>query len=166
MSGALLAAVCAWLLGGFTEPLGSTIPVILLVAATIFVLLVKRGPLKGRFSLPENRRQIPAEILGGSVVRGAWRFGFEMGTGVRTYVPSAAPYLLLLGIVLARPMLAAALLAGCGFAIGRAVPLVVRMGLSATNERPAGVLLRPSLYYEPAGLLIVVVTGVLLLSWT
>ncbi|MBY8871119.1 hypothetical protein K7640_04575 [Micromonospora sp. PLK6-60] len=49
---------------------------------------------------------------------GAFQFGFEMGTGMRTYSPSALPHLVLAGLVLVVPF-GGALLAAAGFALGR-----------------------------------------------
>lgn len=127
VAGALLTVVLAWLLSGFVEPLGRTPRAVLLCAGALFVWAAKHGPLSGRVSLPESRRQIPSAVFVGSLVRGAYRFGFEMGTGMRTYLPSFAPYVLLLALVLARPTLAQALLIALGFGLGRAMPLMVQL---------------------------------------
>lgn len=124
-AGASLTALGAWILSGFTEPLGAGARLALLIAAALAATVVKLGLVPG-LSLPESRRQIPAETFGGGLVRGAFRFGFELGTGLRTYVPAIAPYVLLLVILLARPTLGAALLIGLGFGLGRAVPLFVQ----------------------------------------
>src|SRR5438132_14144104 len=95
-SGALLTTLGAWFLSGFTEPLGTVVRVVLFCLGAAFAWLVKQGPLAHFFSLPEARRQIPAEVFGRGLVRGAYRFGFESGTGVRTYLSSPATSLLLL----------------------------------------------------------------------
>lgn len=127
VAGASLTALLAWLASGFVEPLGAAARVGLLVAGALFAWTVKHGALAGRVRLPEARRQIPLEVFFGGLVRGAWRFGFEMGTGMRTYVPSSAPYVLVLALVLARPTLGQALLVALGFGLGRAVPLMVHL---------------------------------------
>ena len=127
VSGAIPTALAAWLLAGFTEPLSEGWRLGLLVGGAIFIWLCKHGPLVGIVVLPETRRQIPAEVFGGSLVRGAYRFGFELATGVRTYAGVAAPYVLLLAMLLIRPTLAQALLIGAGFGLGRAVPMVARL---------------------------------------
>ena len=132
-SGAVLTATIAWILSGFTEPLNDGLRAVLLGAGAVFIWMCKAGPLSKVISLPETRRQIPAHVFGGSLARGAYRFGFELGTGMRTYVPSAAPYVLLLAIVLARLTLAHALLVGLGFGLGRAIPLMAE--LSATGRQ-------------------------------
>ncbi|MDP8930017.1 MAG: hypothetical protein M3O70_15975 [Actinomycetota bacterium] len=128
IAGATLTAILAWLLSGFLEPLGGTLRAALLCVGALFVWAAKDGPLVGRMKLPEARRQIPMAILAASLVRGAYRFGFEMGTGMRTYVPSFAPYVLLLTLIVARPSVGQALLIAVGFGLGRAIPLMVHLG--------------------------------------
>ena len=139
-SGALATALVVWVLSGFVEPLGEGLRAAVLIAGAVFVVLCKHGPLAGVISLPEARRQIPAEVFGGSLVRGAYRFGLELGTGVRTYVPSPAPYILLLAVFLARLSLADAVLVGLGFGVGRAFPLMVQL-TAARRVRAANPLL-------------------------
>ncbi len=75
------------------------------------------------FRVPENARLVPEGV---QHLRewGALQFGFEMGTGMRTYSPSALPHLALLAVVLVVPFPAAFTLAA-GFAAGRlAMPLL------------------------------------------
>ena len=70
-----------------------------------------------RFPVPENARLVPEDVQH----RGQWgalQFGFEMGTGMRTYSPSALPHLVLAAIVLVVP-LPAAFAVAAGFALGR-----------------------------------------------
>lgn len=72
------------------------------------------------FPLPQNGRQVPREIfLRGKTLAGL-RFGIELGSGVRTYAPAGAPYILGVALLLGSvsPMHAAA--AGVGFGLGRA----------------------------------------------
>ncbi len=126
-TGALLSALSVWVLSGFTEPLGMRVRIVLLLTGTVFVWLCRHGSLVGVLALPEARRQIPSQVFTSGIYRGAYQFGFEMGTGVRTYVPSIAPYILLLTVWLVRPTLATALLVGCGFGLGRAIPMMVMM---------------------------------------
>jgi hypothetical protein len=76
-----------------------------------------------RFRVPENARLVPEDVQH----RGQWgalQFGFEMGTGMRTYSPSALPHLALAAVVLVVPLPAAAAVAA-GFAAGRlAMPVL------------------------------------------
>lgn len=126
-TGALLSALSVWILSGFTEPLGTWGRIVLLLAGALLVWLARHGPLVGVITLPEARRQIPSQVFTNGIYRGAYQFGFEMGTGVRTYVPSIAPYFLLLSVWLAHPTLATALLVGFGFGLGRAIPMMAML---------------------------------------
>jgi hypothetical protein len=70
-----------------------------------------------RLPVPENARLVPEDVQH----RGQWgalQFGFEMGTGMRTYSPSALPHLVLAAVVLVVP-LPAAFAVAAGFAAGR-----------------------------------------------
>ena len=161
-SGALVSALVAWVLSGFAEPLGPSARLALLVAGAAFIWLCKHGPLSRYVTLPETRRQIPAQVFGGSLTNGAYRFGFELGTGVRTYAPSAAPYILLLALVLAHTTLANAVMAGLGFGLGRAVPLMVQ--LSAVRQlRAANPFLRSTDLFASATATLLVIAGALIL---
>lgn len=76
-----------------------------------------------RLRVPENARLVPERVQHPGEW-GALQFGFEMGTGMRTYSPSALPHLALLAIVLVVPFPAAFAVA-TGFAAGRfAMPLL------------------------------------------
>lgn len=131
-SGALLTALLVWVLSGFVAPLPAGARVGMLGVGAVFVWLCKEGPLMGVVALPEARRQIPTEVFGSGLVHGAYRFGFELGTGVRTYAPSPAPYILFLTLLFAQLTLVNTLLVGVGFGIGRALPLLAH---SSASER-------------------------------
>lgn len=138
--GALATAVTAWVASGLLEPLGAVPRAALLVGGALFVWLSMRGPLASVVSLPQTRRQIPAQVFGGGLVRGAFRFGAELGTGVRTYVSSPAPYILLLALVAIGPTLGTAILAGLGFGLGRSAPIAARLPLDSRNRFTVGFL--------------------------
>lgn len=75
------------------------------------------------FPVPENRRLVPERV---QHLRewGAGQFGFEMGTGMRTYSPSALPHLCLAAVLLVLPF-GGAFAAAAGFALGRlAMPVL------------------------------------------
>jgi len=89
--------------------------------AALAVLLRECGML--RFRVPENARLVPEDV---QHLRewGALQFGFEMGTGMRTYSPSALPHLVLVAVVLVVPF-PAAFATATGFAAGRlAMPVL------------------------------------------
>jgi hypothetical protein len=71
--------------------------------------------------LPQNARQIPQEVLQLRLRRGSLQFGFELGTGVRTYVSASTPYVLALGLLLSRQDLLPTVLTGTAFGAGRAL---------------------------------------------
>lgn len=76
--------------------------------------------------LPQNRRQVPRNIVRRGPAVGALQFGFEMGTGARTYVTAAAMHCLLVAIILLA-RLDEALLAGVAFGLGRAAMPTLRL---------------------------------------
>jgi hypothetical protein len=123
-SGAIVSMAGAWLLSGLAEPLQKWQRTTLLVTGALLIGASKGSHLSGIVRLPEARRQIPSRVLHGGLIRGAYRFGFELGTGVRTYLPSPAPYIVLLVVLLAGPTLGQALLIAIGFGLGRGWPLL------------------------------------------
>lgn len=115
--GAGATALGLWVLSGFAEPLPSRLAWPVVAAFAVACLLRDFGLV--RFRLPENRRLVPEPVLRRPA--GALQFGFEMGTGMRTFVPSSAPYVLAAALVLVRPGLVATLVAAVGFGCARAV---------------------------------------------
>jgi hypothetical protein len=72
-----------------------------------------------RVTLPHRRIQVSSAVIGAGSEAGALQFGFEMGCGVRTHMPSNLPYLPLVALLLVGGW-ATALLTGLGFGLGRA----------------------------------------------
>ncbi|GAA3850738.1 hypothetical protein [Streptomyces sedi] len=120
-----------WLASGLVAP----VPTGWRAAGTVgFALLAvaRDAGLLPRLRLPQNARQVPQDVLQRDLARGALQFGFEMGTGVRTYVSASLPYALALAVLLANDA-GVALLAGLGFALGRAATPTLRFA-SGTGE--------------------------------
>ncbi|MGW0809223.1 hypothetical protein [Nonomuraea sp. NPDC002799] len=88
------------------------------------------------FRLPQNARQVPSSIVARSDGSGALQFGFEMGTGLRTFMPTHLPYVLVSLILLAAPWWTAPI-AGFCFGVGRAIMVLsaVRRGNAADWDR-------------------------------
>jgi hypothetical protein len=126
--GALLSATVLWLLSGLLTPVPAGWRQGLLVLAAVAAVARDAGWL--RLPLPQNARQIPQQVLQRHLVRGTLQFGFELGTGVRTYVSSSAPYVLVLAVLLTGGP-ATALAIGCGFAAGRALTPALRLASGA-----------------------------------
>jgi len=124
-AGALLTAALLWLLSGLTSPLPPVAARILLVAA--LALLALRDLEVVRFWLPENHRQIPQSVLRKPGAIPALQFGFELGTGVRTYAPAAAPYMVAVAVILLHPAWWSVVAVAAGFAAGRAMMPATRL---------------------------------------
>jgi hypothetical protein len=120
--GAVLVAFVAAVLGALPQALlPAPVRWALFGLVALPVLLRECGLV--RFAVPQNARLVPEDV---QHLRewGALQFGFEMGTGMRTYSPSALPHLVLVAVVLVVPFPAAFALAA-GFAAGRlAMPLL------------------------------------------
>jgi hypothetical protein len=83
-----------------------------------------------RFGLPENRRLVPETVFRLGRHLGPFQFGVEMGTGVRTYLPTGLPYVLVVAVaLLASPI--AAVVAGLGFGLGRCLMVIANLGYDA-----------------------------------
>jgi hypothetical protein len=87
-----------------------------------------------RFKLPENRRLIPQDVLNGWLLPAHLQFGFEMGTGVRTYVPATAPYVLGVAVLLSNVSLVHAVLVGVLFGLGRLAIVLSRLLSGAEGD--------------------------------
>lgn len=120
--GAVLVAFVAAVVGALPQALvPGPVRWVLFGVVALPVLLRECGLV--RFRVPENARLVPEDV---QHLRewGALQFGFEMGTGMRTYSPSALPHLAMVAVVLVVPFPAAFALAA-GFAGGRlAMPLL------------------------------------------
>lgn len=121
LGGSVTAAVL-WLLSGLTAPL----PSITSTAAILGMAALGAAREAGlvRIPLPQNARQIPREVLELRLLAGPLQFGFELGTGVRTYLSASTPYVVALGLLFGNPPLLLTLLTGIAFGAGRALSAV------------------------------------------
>lgn len=125
--GGATTSLLAMLLGSLT--LRPWAPTSALVSALLLILAVAAINDLGiyRLPMPQNARQVPERVARIGPWFGALQFGFEMGTGARTFMTSALPHVALVSVLfLASP--AQALFAGLGFGLGRSlVPLSRRL---------------------------------------
>ncbi|MEW2553390.1 hypothetical protein AB0957_16865 [Streptomyces zhihengii] len=132
LAGGVLSAGVLWLASGLFTPLPAGVRQGLIVAVALLAALRDAGRLPLR--LPQNARQIPQDVLRRHLARGAMQFGFELGTGVRTYVSASAPYAIAVAVLLSGGSCGPALAAGLGFGAGRALTPALRR-LSGDGER-------------------------------
>jgi hypothetical protein len=159
--GGTLAATVLWLLSGLAAPLPRSVRVAAILAVAVLGVAREAGWV--RIPLPQNARQIPQEVLKYRIRRGALRFGFELGTGVRTYVSASAPYVVALGLLLAHQSAVTTILAGTGFGLGRAATATIRYA-SRHDEWDARRMTRMPLLTNAIGVTVLVALALLLLG--
>jgi hypothetical protein len=125
VAGGLVSGVVLGLLSGLSEPVPPVWRSGAVVVIAVAALLREVGVLP--VPLPQNTRQVPPDVLRRALHRGALQFGFELGTGVRTYVSASAPYVVALAVLLLGQDLRVAMLAGIGFGLGRAATPLSRL---------------------------------------
>jgi hypothetical protein len=158
--GGTLSASVLWLLSGFAAPLPGAVRTGAVLAVAALGVVREAGWV--RVPMPQNARQIPQEVLRSRIRRGALQFGFELGTGVRTFVSASAPYVVALGLPLAHLGTVTTILAGTGFGAGRAVTAAVRYA-SRHDEWDDRRVTRMPLLANAIGVTVLVALAVLLL---
>ncbi|MEV4837292.1 hypothetical protein AB0K05_22405 [Nonomuraea sp. NPDC049486] len=103
---------------------------VVVVVAAMVLLLQEIGVL--RFPILQNARLVP-QFVTRIPFWGSVQFGMEMGTGMRTYSPTALPHIMAISIVFLASW-QQALLAGAGFALGRAVMLLTFVAARSKNS--------------------------------
>ena len=124
VSGAAVSAFGLVLLAGLVSPLPETLRGVLAVCLLSLLCLRAGGVLC--LDLPQRQVQIPRETFNHRPERAAFRFAFELGTGVRTYITTTAPYALAVVLVLSAPATLtqatlASALAAAGYGLGRSL---------------------------------------------
>ena len=66
----------------------------------------------------------------GRGLKGVLQFGYEIGTGARTFLPTAAPHVIAAYLVFAVPTLSGAVLLGAAFGVGRGLQNLIVSGLA------------------------------------
>jgi hypothetical protein len=159
--GGTLTATVLWLLSGLGAPLPKAVRIGAILAVAVLGVVREAGWI--RIPLPQNARQIPQDVLQRRARLGALQFGFELGTGVRTYVSASAPYVVAAGLLLSHQGPVATILTGTGFGIGRAVTAAVRYA-SHHDEWDDRRITRMPLLTNAVGVTVLVVLALLLLG--
>lgn len=129
MTGALVSGVLFLPLLGVSArwlPTGLRAFLFILLAGLVILDLTALRHIR----FPQNGRQVPQSIAHAEPAVGAFRFGVEMGTGLRTFSPSGLPHLLLGGLLLVG-RIGVVVPAALGFGLGRA--LMTRGAIVATQ---------------------------------
>ncbi|MDN3355022.1 hypothetical protein [Actinomadura sp. DC4] len=159
--GGTLSATVLWLLSGFAAPVPGPVRTGAILAVAVLGVAREAGWV--RIPMPQNARQIPQEVLQYKIRRGALQFGFELGTGVRTFVSASAPYVVALGLLLGHQGPATTILTGTGFGVGRAVTATVRYA-SRHDEWDDRRLIRMPLVTNAIGVTVLAALALLLLG--
>jgi len=107
-----------------------------LVGTALAVVLLKEAGVLS-ITLPEARRLVPESVFRFGRHLGPLQFGIEMGTGARTYLPSGLPYAAGAAVLLLASV-PAALAAGVGFGLGRALMTTASLRYSPDGGTGSG----------------------------
>lgn len=125
VAGGSLTGFALWALSGSTEPIRPR-GALFLVGIAVLAAVVHDWRYPER-DLPGPRRQVPQSVFEAGLGWASLRFGFEMGTGVRTYLTSTLPYVAAVTIVAIGPSWYLSLTTGAAFGVGRAMVLASRL---------------------------------------
>ncbi|MEU6078465.1 hypothetical protein [Micromonospora sp. NPDC047074] len=155
----MLSGLVLGLFSGLSAPLPAPWRYAAIVVVAVLGLLRELGLVSIR--LPQNARQVPQDVLQRNIRRGSLQFGFEMGTGVRTYVSASAPYVLASALLLGGQHLHVALLAGFGFGVGRAFTPLTRRAAGTGDGWDIDLRVRLRTITVTAAVVLVVALGLL-----
>jgi hypothetical protein len=130
--GGSASALGLWLLSGLAQPVWPPVRVALLAVVVVAALADEAFGLRWRW--PQNARQVPQAIRRRTPTVGLLQFGFELGTGLRTFVTSKAPYVLVALLLLGGLSSVEALALGVGFGAGRALMPITRAWHRSTGD--------------------------------
>lgn len=122
--GALATGMALFFLSGLVRWIPEGPRLVGVALAAIGAAAIDRGYLS--LHLPQRKGMIPPERFAGSLARGMFLFGAELGTGVRTYLPSAAAHVVALLMFAWAPSIMAVVTMAAGWALGRTIPVASR----------------------------------------
>lgn len=112
-------------LSGLLSPVPQRVRLSVLVVAALALVVLDLAARA--LPLPQRGALIPQNVFHRGMGRGAFRFGVEYGTGFRTLVPSAAPWLAALLVLLTGPAWWSAVLLGAAFGAARSLAIAQRV---------------------------------------
>jgi hypothetical protein len=130
--GGITSALGFWLVSGLLRPVWPPVRIGLLVVVALAALADDLFGL--RWTWPQNPRQVPQAIRHRAPRTAMLQFGFELGTGLRTFVTAKAPYVLVSVVLLGGLSIVQALALGAGFGAGRALMPLTRTWHRATGD--------------------------------
>jgi len=124
IGGALTSIGVVFVLSGLLSPVPDSARQVVAIVMVLVLLIHALGVIC--LDLPQRKYQIPRETFTDAPARAAFRFAFELGTGVRTYITSVSPYALAILILLGLPAglgagAGAAGSAAVGYGVGRSI---------------------------------------------
>lgn len=122
--GGSASALGFWLLSGLAQPIWAPARAVLLTVLVLAALATDALDLRWRW--PQNARQVPQAVRRRTPNVAMLQFGFELGTGLRTFVTSRAPYVVVGVLLLGGLSLPTALALGAGFGAGRTLMPIMR----------------------------------------
>lgn len=135
-AGGIVTGSLFFLLGGLIQWFPAVIRSCMLcglVGAAVWLSRRKR-----RVRLPQRQVMIPPTRFAGSLRSGFLLFGFELGLGFRTIIPSVGPYLAAAAVLLLSESLTDVMLISLGWGVGRSVPLWLRVHKRSRGTHAGG----------------------------
>ena len=162
VTGALTTAAALLVVNGLLSPIPATLRATAAIAVVVLLGLRASGLLC--LDLPQRKHQIPRETFTHRPRQSAFRFAFELGTGVRTYITTTAPYAAAVVLALALPTtplaaVVAAAAAGLGYGLGRSLVVITQSVRTAVAVEPPQRWLRSADMIAVAGALAIAIAA-------
>ena len=124
VAGAFTTSFALLVVSGLLSPIPSSARSVAAICLLALLFLHRVGVVC--LDLPQRTYQIPRETFATHPARAAFRFAFELGMGVRTYITAVSPYALAIVLLLVPPAslsgaAIASAAAATGYGLGRSV---------------------------------------------
>ena len=122
IAGGAIAGLLLAVVGGFVNWIDGASRFLVFLSAGLGLVIYDLQVARVR--LLQAARQIPQEVFVSDLRWAASRFGFEYGTGLRTYLTSAAPYIFGCAVIFVGVSPLVGLALGAAFGFGRSLSLL------------------------------------------